>query len=225
MTRYAHDDKTFRLVRMRTERYVPANPLTYRPDGGLLQDFAYEYDLAGNIVRIIDRVPGSGFIKNPESVRMQQSDPQLAQLLATGDALIRHFEYDPLYRLMRATGRGSNNIPGPRPRTDDARQGFNASNHGTPTQANAPRLTTGYWEAYEYDPAGNLVALKHGRNGTPDWIRHFGMAKLTPQQWEQAWKAHLNAGGGPTRLGINSPTSATATRQLPRTISSIRTVT
>ncbi|PLS79655.1 MAG: hypothetical protein CYG59_12095, partial [Chloroflexi bacterium] len=96
LTRYAYDDTTSRLVRMRTERYTAVPRLTYKPDGGLLQDFAYDYDLAGNITSITDRVPGSGFINNPESARVQQSDPRLAQLLGAGDALIRHFEYDPL---------------------------------------------------------------------------------------------------------------------------------
>jgi len=47
MTRYAYDAQTFRMTRMRTERYTAPGDLTYGPAGGTLQDFAYEYDLSG----------------------------------------------------------------------------------------------------------------------------------------------------------------------------------
>ena len=60
MTRYAYDPQTFRLARLCTERFSNAEELIYRPNGGLLQDFAYEYDLVGNITGITDRTPGSG---------------------------------------------------------------------------------------------------------------------------------------------------------------------
>jgi len=41
MTRYAYDPQTFRLVRMRTERYTKPKPLTYHTTGAPLQDFAF----------------------------------------------------------------------------------------------------------------------------------------------------------------------------------------
>ena len=41
MTRYAYDPQTFRLARLRTERYTTPQPLTYHPTGAPLQDFAY----------------------------------------------------------------------------------------------------------------------------------------------------------------------------------------
>jgi len=93
MTRYSYDSKTFRLARMRTEPYTAPVSLTYSPGRGVLQDYAYTYDLAGNILSIQDRTPGCGVLNNPDSV--QVSDAQLAQLLVSGDALIRKFEYDP----------------------------------------------------------------------------------------------------------------------------------
>jgi RHS repeat-associated protein len=92
MTRYAYDPQTFRLVRLRTEHYVKPDPLTYRPDTSLpqpdtlLQDFAYAYDLTGNVLEIHDRTPKSGLPARP-------------------DQLDRAFTYDPLYRLRTATGR------------------------------------------------------------------------------------------------------------------------
>ena len=189
MTRYAYDFKTFRLARMRTERYTKPDQITYRPAGAVLQDFAYSYDLAGNILRIEDRTPGCGVLNNPDSVRV--TDPQLAQLLVAGDALVRRFEYDPLYRLTSATGRECKDIPSPRPWTDDPRCGFNSGNHGTPNQDSAPNLTAVYREEYKYDPAGNMVSLKHSSNGNA-WIRSFGMGGLTPQQWSEVWPTHLS---------------------------------
>src|SRR5205085_4268553 len=60
MTRYAYDPRTFRLTRLRTERFTQPDALTYRPAGAPLQDFAYDYDLVGNITAVHDRVPGSG---------------------------------------------------------------------------------------------------------------------------------------------------------------------
>ena len=65
MTRYAYDPHTFRLKRLRSERYT-TDDVTYRPTGAALQDFGYDYDLAGNIFGIRDRTPGSGILNNPE---------------------------------------------------------------------------------------------------------------------------------------------------------------
>jgi RHS repeat-associated protein len=184
MTRYAYDEQTFRLVRMRTERYkVPAGFAdTYRPKepSKPLQDFAYEYDLVGNILKITDRTPGCGVVNTPYGK----------------DALSRIFTYDPLYRLVSATGRECMTIPKPRPWEEwsDAQNcGYYDGKPGTPNQDNAPDLTTMYWETYVYDPAGNMVTLKHGKGVGSDWTRRFGMGELTSQQWEQEWPAHLNA--------------------------------
>jgi RHS repeat-associated protein len=179
MTRYAYELQTFRLVRLRTERYFHPDLLTYRPSGGLLQDFAYEYDLVGNMMALNDQVSGCGVRGTPEG----------------DDILHRHFEYDPLYRLTRTTGRESINISSPRPWEDLPRNGFNSRLHGTANQDNAPQLTRLYWEEYAYDPAGNMLEFKHGEGfgGAPRWTRHFGMGGRTPQQWNQEWRTHQNA--------------------------------
>jgi RHS repeat-associated protein len=86
MTRYAYDPQTFHLARLRSEAFNQSDAATYQPAGKLLQDFAYEYDLVGNILAIHDRAPGSGVPAQP-------------------DALARIFEYDAIYRLVSATGR------------------------------------------------------------------------------------------------------------------------
>src|SRR6185436_3237517 len=192
MTRYAYDPDTFRLTRLRTERYDPglAPNLTYHPTAldEPLQDLVYAYDLAGNILSIVDRTPGSGVANNPQAT--QVTDQILKKLLVTGDALVRRFEYDPLYRLLSATGRQCIDIPAPRPWTDDPRCGFGSGNHGGPNQENAPDLSSIYAEAYAYDPAGNMLSLKHVNSGVA-WTRHFGMGGLTPQQWNKQWSKHL----------------------------------
>ncbi|OWY64946.1 hypothetical protein B7486_44570 [cyanobacterium TDX16] len=184
MTRHAYDPKTFRLVRMRSQRYEQLNPVSYRPTGAPLQDFAYDYDLVGNITAIRDRTPGGGVASN---------------VPLGANALDRAFTYDPLYRLLYATGRECKDIPQPRPWTDEPRCGFNSGNHGTPNQDNAPNLTSLYREEYDYDAAGNLMVLRHqqaiqsggGSAWETTWSRHFGMGGLTPEQWNQEWRQHL----------------------------------
>ena len=119
--------------------------------------------------------------------------------LLAGNALLREFDYDPLYRLLSATGRECKDIPKPRPWDDEPRCGFNQSNHGLPNQHNAPNLTALYRETYAYDAAGNMLTLQHQqavqRNGSSGWettwTRNFGMGKMTPKDWAQTWRQHL----------------------------------
>jgi RHS repeat-associated protein len=132
MTRYAYDPRTFRLVRLRSERYTMPADFAFHPTGESLQDFAYEYDLAGNILKIKDRAPGSGI-------------PNSLQGL---DALDRRFTYDPLYRLLSATGRECDTPPPPMPWDD------------TPKCQDVTR-TRPYTENYTYDPVGNMGSLVH----------------------------------------------------------------
>jgi RHS repeat-associated protein len=190
MTRYAHDPRTFRVVRLRTERYAwtPREALRYRVAAPVLQDLAYTHDLAGNVVAITDRTPGCGVRQNPEAATV--TDARLARELAAGNALVRRFAYDPLYRLRSATGRESRTASAPRPWTDEHRPGFDGGNHGSATQGNAPSLTRWYREEYAYDPAGNLVALTH-REGNRAWTRRFGFGGLTPRQWDREWRARM----------------------------------
>jgi RHS repeat-associated protein len=129
MTRHAYDPRTSRLTRLRSERYTLAGDASYRPSGQPLQDYGYEYDLAGNVLAIHDRTPGSGLPTSP-------------------DALDRRFTYDPIYRLLSATGRECDAPPAGAPWND------------------APRCTDvtrarAYSESYVYDPAGNLLELVH----------------------------------------------------------------
>ena len=85
LTRYAYDPRTFRLARLRSERFIRAGAV-YQPNGAALQDAAYDHDATGNLLGIHERVPGCGLPNAP-------------------DQLDRLFGYDSLYRLVTATGR------------------------------------------------------------------------------------------------------------------------
>jgi RHS repeat-associated protein len=132
MTRHAYDAQTFRLVRLRTERFSQPSDLVYQPKGVPLQDFAYRYDLVGNILEIQDRTPESGI---PNTVLGM-------------DALDRAFTYDPIYRLLSATGREADRPP-ELPDWLDQPRGTDATR------------TRGYTERYQYDVAGNMLQLQH----------------------------------------------------------------
>jgi RHS repeat-associated protein len=126
MTRYRYDDITFRLSRMKTEKYTKSG-LTYTPNGGIQQNLAYSYDLSGNILDINDQTTGCG--------------------VANTDALDRSFSYDPLYRLLSATGRETAttaSLP-----WDDTYRPADAT------------LSRAYTQNYAYDKLGNIQSLQH----------------------------------------------------------------
>jgi RHS repeat-associated protein len=188
MTRYAHDPRTSRMVRLRSDRYTKQGALGYVPQPGALQDISYEYDLAGNLVSTLDLARGCGVRGNAPA----QVPNALRQRMSDGDALLRRFQYDSLYRLVSASGREAALIPVPRPWTEllaannDVASGvYVSANPPVTTQDNAPDLASLYEERYEYDSAGNMMKLTHLRGGVPAWLRHFGMAGFTPREWRQ----------------------------------------
>lgn len=146
MSRYAYDPHTFRLLRLRTERYSQPEADHYQPGGEALQDFAYRYDLVGNILEIQDRAPASGILNNPAAATV--GDGTLKQLLVSGDALLRQFDYDPIYRLLSATGRECDQAPEAPPWLDQPR-------------CTDLTRTRAYSQQYRYDALGNMQELKH----------------------------------------------------------------
>lgn len=99
MTRYLYDNLTFRLKRLKSEKFDQAG-WTFTPQSGTVkQDYAYVNDLIGNIVQINDKSPDCG--------------------VGGTSSLDREFEYDPLYRLIEADGR-ENNPSTPFPWWDDS---------------------------------------------------------------------------------------------------------
>ena len=136
MTRYAYDPQTFRLLHLRTEPYNKPSELLYRHTGHPQQELAYEFDLVGNILTILERTPGCGIPNTTQGV----------------DALDRKFIYDAIYRLRSATGRECDR-PSDIPWDD------------TPRCTDITK-TRSYTEQYLYDFAGNIKQLKHVANGT-----------------------------------------------------------
>ena len=131
MTRYAHDPRTMRLLRLRTERFTTTSNLSYRPAGEVLQDVAYDYDLAGNLLAMHDRTPGSGISGPP----------------AGEDALDRIFGYDALYRLNSATGRECDTPP-------------DLPWDSAPRCVDRTKVRA-WTEQYTFDSTGSLTRLRH----------------------------------------------------------------
>lgn len=148
MTRYAYDPVTFRLLRTRSEKYTLAGS-TYTPINNTnRQDKGFVYDLGGNIIQVKERVPDCGILNTTLGV----------------NALDKVFNYDPLKRLLQATGRESNTqsnsdfwIEKPMPGTPNA-------NH-----------TRGYTQSYAYDKVGNILTLSHTATGN-NYTRHYQYA-------------------------------------------------
>jgi RHS repeat-associated protein len=157
MTRYAYEPLTFRLKRLRSEPYTKVDAVSYSPKGEALQDFGYDYDLVGNILAIHDRTPGSGILNNPEAAAA--GDAVLAQLLASGNALNRRLDYDPIYRLLSATGRECDRPPEAPPWD------------GQPRSTDLTKARA-YTEQYRYDAMGNILRLEH-RNEAGGFTREF----------------------------------------------------
>lgn len=135
MTRYAYDDKTSRLARLRSENYTLAPATTtYHASAPAtpLEDFGYARDLVGNILEISDRTPNSG----------------IPNTTLGANALNRDFVYDPFYRLVSATGRECDLPPAPPPWDDSPRC----------TDLTKVRA---YGESYRYDDVGNVALWKH----------------------------------------------------------------
>ena len=139
MTRCAFDPDTARMSRMRIERYRAEGSFGLVPDGGLLRDLGYDYDLAGHIVGIRDRSPGCGVPGTPLGP----------------DAIDLEYEHDALYRLVRATGREHDSrSPSDQPWLDA--ELF--------TDQDATRTRT-YARRYAYDDAGNVLEMRHATGG------------------------------------------------------------
>ena len=151
MIRYVYDPQTFRLARLRSEPCKETQPLTWRPVGGsqTFQDHGYAYDLVGNLLMLLDRTPGCGV------------SPVL-------DRLDRAFTYDPIYRLLTATGRECD-VPPPEPWSP------------SPRCVDLTRVRS-YSETYQYDSVGNIEGLVHsagaGSASSRDFTLQHGSNRL-----------------------------------------------
>src|SRR5207247_2627398 len=168
-----------------------------QPYGSPLQNLRYAYDLVGNVINITEVVPGCGVRNHPDA----DSYSSLRTDLGAGNALVREFDYDPLYRLTRATGREASNIQSLPPWADTFHsEGFNWGTPAVPNPDNARDLTRKYVETYTYDPAGNMLKLWHDAGGS-QWTRNFGMSGFTPREWREQVQNFL--GGGKPNWGVD----------------------
>ena len=140
-TGYTYDEKTFRLKRLLTTRNNGAD---------ILQDLNYTYDAAGNVAQIDDDAQQTIFF-NGSVVSPSQK-----------------FEYDALYRLVKATGREhvSVNADG-----EPEAEGYNAAQI-SPQDGSAMR---NYSREWEYDSVGNILSMIHKFNGS-QWTRRNAYA-------------------------------------------------
>lgn len=169
-TRYSYDPVTFRLQRIRTERFSRSGN-TYTPlSGNVRQDTGYAYDLGGNILKIKERVTDCG----------------INGTLLGSDALDKTFEYDPLKRLLKATGRESGTK-------------WNGD-HWTPVSAataspNANNVRA-YTRRYSYDKVGNVQDLVH-QAVSNNYTRHYNYLGGKNQL------ASIDSGGSPPSVNAS----------------------
>ncbi|HEU4425053.1 MAG TPA: SpvB/TcaC N-terminal domain-containing protein [Pilimelia sp.] len=118
--------------------------------GELLQDLAYSYDAVGNVVRVADSAQQTVFFRN--TVVEPSAD----------------YTYDATYQLVAASGRehlgqlGDPVPPGP----------FDI---GAADQPGDGLAVGRYTEAYGYDAAGNILAVRHRGSDPahPGWTRRY----------------------------------------------------
>ena len=143
-TRYDYDPETFRLVNLKT---------IHIENGTLLQDLYYTYDPVGNITEILDKALQTVFFK---------------KAVVKPDC---KYEYDALYRLIRAEGREhavQNNIQ------RDNKKFIPTTNIPFP---NSPEALQRYQEDYQYDSVGNILSMKHAGGDVLRWKRCYQYAK------------------------------------------------
>lgn len=149
-TRYDYDEKTFRLTRLLTIR-----PQFSETENQSAQDLRYTFDPVGNITHIYDHAD----IQNIIYFRNQRVEPSAS------------YEYDPLYRLLKATGREHLGQTGGAlnpPRQTDHDDSFRM-NLPHPGDVNA---MGNYTEQYDYDAVGNILGMIHQAT-SGGWTRRY----------------------------------------------------
>ena len=140
---YDYDHKTFRLIRLQTRRASGRDGLSAQifADEARVQDLHYTYDPVGNITEIIDHSLRTVFHRN------RRVEPACC------------YTYDPLYRIIAATGR--ENIVESEfdfaPHDGDYRDYPFAG----AARLGDPQALQRFTEHYEYDPGGNFRSTAH----------------------------------------------------------------
>jgi RHS repeat-associated protein len=151
---YAYDKETFRLRQLKTERAA-----TFAPNQRTVQDLSYTYDPVGNITHIQDDAD----IHNVIFFRNERVEPSA------------DYEYDSLYRLVKASGRehlgqtGGQRHP---PRQPDHEDAFNLGL----LHPGDGRAMGNYTEWYDYDAVGNILKMRH-QTGSGSWTRGYSYSE------------------------------------------------
>ncbi len=160
-TNYTYDPATFRLTSLTTTRAgFPANAQT-------VQKLSYTYDPTGNITHIQDDADIQGVI----FFRNQRVEPSAG------------YTYDPIYRLIQATGREQLGLDVNGNRLPPTATSYNDVPRvllwPVPTDGNAVGT---YTETYQYDPVGNFINFIHrGSNpANPGWTRTYAYNEASP---------------------------------------------
>ena len=151
-TCYHYDPNTFRLLQLRTTRHGagPCERLAKSnlTDANVLQNLFYTYDPVGNMLEIEDDAYEPVFFRN------QMVEPR------------SRYEYDALYRLIRASGRENY-------QATTAPKGFGQGEEMPGMDfGNDGQALRNYTQQYEYDAAGNFILMQHLANGG-SWTRHY----------------------------------------------------
>jgi RHS repeat-associated protein len=149
-TTYTYDPQTFRLTNLVTNR-----PNTFATNEQNVQNLAYNYDPVGNVTRIRDTADTQDVIY----FNNQRVDP-------TGD-----YTYDPLYRLIRATGREHLGQNGGVPLAPQQVTNDDSFRTGPPQPGDGTAMGN-YTETYIYDPVGNVLAMAH-QVSSGAWTRRY----------------------------------------------------
>ncbi|HLF25359.1 MAG TPA: SpvB/TcaC N-terminal domain-containing protein [Anaerolineae bacterium] len=150
-TTYAYDPFTFRLTRLTTTRAA---------DSAVLQDLSYTFDPVGNISQIQDDAQQTVFFNNA---------------VVTPNT---KYEYDALYRLVRADGREHAGQTAQRDQSDPP--------YLNVPHANDPQAMRRYAEQYEYDAVGNILKMIHQANGG-NWTQHYAYAADSNRLSSTSW--------------------------------------
>ncbi|QGM47132.1 SpvB/TcaC N-terminal domain-containing protein [Methylocystis heyeri] len=154
VTTYGYDPLTFRLRRLSTLR-----PPGFPASAQTAQDLSYFYDPVGNATRIRDDAD----LQNVIYFNNQRIEPS------------NDYAYDPLYRLIAASGRehlgqtgGALNAAA-QPTDDDSLR----MRLPQPGDGNAMGI---YLETYAYDAIGNILSMSH-KVASGGWARRYGYSE------------------------------------------------
>lgn len=153
VTATEYDRETSHLAAITTTR-----PAAFLAGERTVQALAFQYDPVGNITRLRDAAD----IQNAVFFRNQRVEPSA------------DYTYDPVYRLVSATGRehlgqtGGALSPVQQVHASDAPRSF----HGAPVARGDGDAMGTYRERYAYDPAGNLLEMVH-LVSSGGWTRRY----------------------------------------------------